>query len=282
MINQTEVMTNEKKEISVEEKKLVRQMFRRSFTIFAPFSFAKHGGSGFCYSLMPFIDKFYTKKEDKQAALSRNIVWFNTTQNVSTFVMGLAASMEKENSEKADFDPESINAVKSSLMGPLAGIGDSLFWGVLRVVAAGVALGLGQQGSILAPIIFLLIYNIPSIACRYTLGFLGYSLGSKYIEQLYESGLINILTKAASTLGLIMIGGMTSNIVTFKSSLEVATGGDSVIKLQEILDQIFVGIIPLCVTLLCFYLMNYKKVNFNLIMLGIIVFSILLSVIGVA
>ena len=63
--------------------------------------------------------------------------------------------MEKKNSEQKDFDANSINAVKSSLMGPPAGIGDSIFWGVLRVIAAGIAVGLGMTGNILAPIVFL-------------------------------------------------------------------------------------------------------------------------------
>lgn len=269
------------KQISTTDRKLLRKMFFRSFAIFAPFSFAKHGASGFCYALMPFINHYYTKLQDKKDALTRHIVWFNTTQNVSTFVMGLAASMEKENSVKADFDAQSINAVKSSLMGPLAGIGDSLFWGVLRVVAAGVALSLAQEGSFLAPIVFLLVYNIPSIACRYFLGLIGFSLGSKYIEELYASGLINILTKAASVLGLIMVGGMTSNIVTFNSVLTISSGENSSLSLQSILDQIFVGIIPLTTTLLCFYLMNSKKVSFNFIIIGIVGMSIILATLGI-
>ena len=269
------------KQISTTDRKLLRKMFFRSFTIFAPFSFAKHGASGFCYALMPFINHYYTKLQDKKDALTRHIVWFNTMQNVSTFVMGLAASMEKENSVKADFDAQSINAVKSSLMGPLAGIGDSLFWDVLRVVAAGVALSLAQEGSFLAPIVFLLVYNIPSIACRYFLGLIGFSLGSKYIEELYASGLINILTKAASVLGLIMVGGMTSNIVTFNSVLTISSGENSSLSLQSILDQIFVGIIPLTTTLLCFYLMNNKKVSFNFIIIGIVGISIILAMLGI-
>ena len=116
----------------------------------------------------------------------------------------------EENSEQKDFDASSINAVKSSLMGPLAGIGDSIFWGVLRVIAAGIAVGLGASGNVLAPIVFLLLFNIPSILVKYYGTFLGYKLGSEYIQKVYASGLMNILTKAASIVGLIMVGGMTA------------------------------------------------------------------------
>ncbi len=126
---------------------------------------------------------------------------------------------KEKNSEQKDFDENSINAVKSSLMGPLAGIGDSIFWGVLRVIAAGIAVGLGASGNILAPLVFLVLFNVPSILIKYYGTFFGYKLGSEYIQKMYASGLMNILTKAASIVGLIMVGGMTASMVTFKPHL---------------------------------------------------------------
>ncbi|RII32313.1 PTS system mannose/fructose/sorbose family transporter subunit IID [Clostridium chromiireducens] len=270
------------KDIPVEERKLLRKTFWRSFTLYSSVSPAKQGASGFCYSMMPFINKFYTDSKDKKEALVRNMSYFNTTIPVSTFIMGLTASMEKENSMRKDFDTTSINAVKSSLMGPMAGIGDSIFWGVIRVIAAGIAVSMGQSGNILAPIVFLLLFNIPSIAVKYYGTFLGYSLGSKYIEKLYSSGLINILTKAASIVGLIMVGGMTSQMVTFKTTIELKMGGASVLKLQEMLDQIFIGIIPLGITLLCFYLLQKKKISINILLIGVIILGILISALGIA
>lgn len=268
-------------ELTRDDKKMLNSIFWRSFPLYAQYSYAKNGGAGFCYALMPAINRFYNTAKDKKEALYRNIVWFNTTGNFSSFIMGLAASMEKENSEKPDFDEASINAVKSSLMGPLAGIGDSIFWGVLRIIAAGVAIGLGNSGNVLAPIVFILLYNIPSIITRYYGTYLGFTLGSKYIEKIYSSGAIHIMTKAASTLGLIMVGGMTSTIVTFSAKFEWAQGGESVLALQDILDQILVGMVPLGVTMLCFYLMN-KKVSFNLVLVGIVALGIILSLLGIA
>ena len=123
-------MSNLTKSIPADERKMLRKAFWRSFTLYAAVSPAKQGASGFCYSLMPFINKFYKNDEEgKKAALTRSMSYFNTTITLSTFIMGLVASMEKKNSEQKDFDASSINAVKSSLMGPLAGIGDSIFWG---------------------------------------------------------------------------------------------------------------------------------------------------------
>lgn len=275
-------MTNNEVEISKDERKMLRQIFFRSFTVFAPFNYAKQGGSGFCYTMIPFINKFYKEKDEKISALKRHITWYNATQNVGTFIMGLAASMEKENSEKDYFNAESINTVKASLMGPFSGIGDTLFWGVLRVVAAGIAMTFGEQGNPLAPIIFLIIYNVPSVITRWYLTKLGYTVGAKYIEKLYSSGLMGLLIKAASILGLIMIGGMTADSVTFETNLEFNLGGEQTLVVQEILDQIFVGIVPICFTLFCFYLLSKKKMNFALLIALVVVFGILLSIIGIA
>ena len=109
-----------------------------------------------------------------------------------------------------------------------------------------------------------------------------YKLGSQYIQKVYASGLMNILTKAASTVGLIMVGGMTAQMVTFTSKLEVSMKGESVMNLQNMLDQIFVGIVPLGITLLCYYLLKKKNVSITVLILGVIVLSIVLSVLGIA
>ncbi len=270
------------KSISPEERSFLKKAFWRSATLYAAVSPAKQGASGFCYSMMPCINHFYKDSEKKKQALSRSMSYFNTTIPCSTFIMGLVASMEKENSQKEEFDTNSINAVKSSLMGPLAGIGDSIFWGVLRVIAAGIAVSMGQSGNLLAPIVFLLLFNIPSILVRYYGTFLGYKLGSEYIQKVYASGLMGILTKAASIVGLIMVGGMTAQMVTFTSKIEVSMNGASILNLQSMLDQIFVGIVPLGITLLCYYLLKKKNMSINVLIIGIIVLSILVSVLGIA
>ncbi len=276
-------MSNLTKSIPAEERKLLRKAFWRSFTLYAAVSPAKQGASGFCYSMMPFINRFYSGSEErKKEALSRSMSYFNTTITCSTFIMGLVASMEKKNSEQPDFDAGSINAVKSSLMGPLAGIGDSIFWGVLRVIAAGIAVGMGAAGNVLAPIVFLLLFNIPSLLVKYYGTFLGYKLGSEYIQKVYASGLMNILTKGASTVGLIMVGGMTASMVTFRSVFELTMDGESVLSLQPMLDQIFVGMVPLGLTLLCYYLLKKKNVSITTLILGVIALSILLSLLGIA
>lgn len=270
------------KNISKQDKKMLNSIFLRSFTVFA----GRSGGQtrqhavGFIYSLLPALNRYYPSEAEHSEALVRHTTFYNITQNVGTFAMGLVASMEKENSENKDFDPQSIVAIKTALMGPMSGIGDSIFWGVLRVIAAGVGINLALQGSILGPIMFLLIYNIPSIACRYYLTFAGFSVGSGFLESMHTSGSMKTLTKAASTVGLIMIGGMTASMVKFSTILKIGVAGSTPISVQTYIDTIFVGIIPLLLTLSVLYLLN-KKVNVNIVMLGVMVLAILLAILGV-
>ncbi|GAF40369.1 PTS system mannose fructose sorbose family IIDsubunit [Agrilactobacillus composti DSM 18527 = JCM 14202] len=267
--------------LSAEEKKMLRQTYWRSFTLYSAVTPAKQGASGFEYSMMPWINHFYKNAADKKDALVRHMAYFNTNLAMSPFIMGVTASMEKQNSEKADFNAESINAIKTSLMGPLAGIGDSIFWGVLRVIAGGIAISLAKSGNFLAPIIFLLIFNIPVQLVRWYGGQLGYTLGSSYISDLYEKGLINIMTKAASIVGLMMVGAMTSSMVKLSVKWNMVMGGKTILKTQDMLNQIFIGILPLGITLLCFWLLRKKNVSINWLILGTLVIAILLALVGI-
>lgn len=266
--------------ILLEDKKMLRKVFLRSFTLYGSWNQLRGSGAAFCYAMMPVINRFYKDPEDRKEAMKRHVAYFNITSAMSTFPMGIAASMEKEKSEKKDFDAYSINAVKASLMGPLSGIGDSFFWGTIRVIAAGIGIGLAKQGSALGPILFLLLFNIPAVATRYAGTFLGYSVGGKYIQTAYENGLIKIITRAAGILGLMMVGAMISQTVTFSTTFGF-TLGDITYKLQDILDQIMIGILPLGITLGCFGLLR-KKVSANKVMIGIVVLSFILSFLGLA
>lgn len=270
------------KNLSVEDKKMLRSMFWRSWTMNASRTGAtQYHAVGVMYTLLPVINRFYKTDEEKKEALVRHTTWFNATMHLNNFIMGLVAAMERQNSEDENFDSSSITAVKASLMGPLSGIGDSFFWGILRVIAAGIGISIASTGSAMGAIIFLLLYNIPAFAIHYYALYSGYSVGANFIQKLYESGGMKVLTKASSMLGLMMMGSMTASNVKFKTILEVGVkGSEEVMKIQTYLDQLFVGLVPLCVTLFAFYLLR-KKVNINVVMFGIMFLGIILGLLGV-
>ena len=269
--------------LSPDERKMMRSVFWRSWTMNASRTGAtQYHALGVIYTLLPVINKFYKTKEDRAEAIVRHTTWFNATMHINNFIMGLVASMEKKNSEDPDFDTSSITAVKASLMGPLSGIGDSFCWGILRVVAAGIGISLASTGSPLGAIVFLLLYNIPAFIIHYYALYGGYSVGANFIERMYESGGMKILTKVSSILGLMMMGSMTASNVKFQTILQVSVkGSKEAMKIQTYLDQLFIGIVPLAVTLVSFWLIRNKKVNVNWVMLGIMVLGIILGMCGI-
>jgi PTS system mannose-specific IID component len=271
------------KDLTKDEKKMLRSMFWRSWTINASRTGAtQYHGLGVIYTLLPVINKVYKTKEDKANAAVRHTSWFNATMHISNFIMGLVAAMEKKNAEDPEFDETSITAVKASLMGPISGVGDAFFWGILRVIAAGIGISMGAKGSILGAIVFLAIYNIVAFMIHYYALYAGYTLGTSFIERLFNSGGLKIITKASSLVGLLMIGSMTASNVKFNTILSIpVSGADEPIMIQQYLDELFKGIVPLVITLISFWLLKYKKVNVNIVMFGLMFLGIILGLMGI-
>lgn len=273
-------MSNLIKNVSPEDKKMLNRIFLRSFTVFASGAggSVKAGADGWLYSIQPALNRYYADDPEARAdAMKRHTTWYNITQNVGTFAMGLVASMERENSEHDDFDTESIDGIKVSLMGPMSGIGDAIFWGVLRVIAAGIGINLAMSGSPLGAIMFLLIYNIPSILCRYFLTYLGFNMGTNFISEMYEGGLMKLITKATSTIGLVM----TAANVKFNTILSIPVQDSDPVMIQTYLDSIFKGLVPLVLTLVVLWLLRKKNVNVNIILVGVMVLALVLGLVGI-
>ena len=143
------------------EKKLTHKdlmgIFWRSFRQDAVWNFERQQNLGSAYTMSRVVGKLYEDDKEKRArALQRHVDFMAITPHLSTLLYGILAAMEEENANNSDFDESSISAVRASLMGPIAGIGDSLLWGTLRIIAAGIAISFSQNGSILGPLLFLL------------------------------------------------------------------------------------------------------------------------------
>ena len=162
-------------------------------------------------------------------------------------------------------------------MGPLAGVFDSFFWGTLKVIAAGVGISLALNGNILGPILFLLIFNIPHILLRYNLTFIGYNAGNKFLQDLVKSNIMDKLTTGASILGLMVIGAMPAMLMSIKTPLNIGTS-DSLVSVQNILDQLVPDMLPLALTLLVFYFVK-KNVKTTWLLLGILILGFVGSII---
>lgn len=272
------MMTSETK---VLNKRDLMKVFWRSFTMEWTWNYERQANLGYGFAMVPILEKLYKDKpEEKAEALQRHLEFFNTTPHVSTLILGISSAMEEQNSTQEDFDISSINNVKVGLMGPLAGIGDSLLWGTLRIIATGIGTSLALQGNILGPILFLLIFNIPHIILRYICMMGGYKLGAGFLSKMQQGGLMDKVTYGASIVGLMSIGAMIATMVTVNIPLSYGEG-DSAIVIGDILNGIIPGIIPLLFTGFIYWLVTKKKMKTTVALLLILVIGIIGSLTGI-
>lgn len=268
---------------SADEKKVGRKelmsVFWRSFTINASYQYERQMNQGFVYSMIPVINKLYDKKEDRAEALERHSEFFNVTPMVSPLVMGITAAMEEVNANDEQFDPTSITSVKSALMGPLSGIGDSVFWGTLRPLAAGIACSLALAGNAVAPVLFYVLFNVFNVACRYFGLFKGYEMGTSLLSKMAASGVMQKVFLGAGIVGMLVIGAMVSSMVSVNLALAIGEG-DSAIMLNDVINGIMPKMLPLLVTLLLYKLIR-KGFKVNTLLFGIVVVCIVCCFFGI-
>lgn len=228
---------------------------------------------GYAWALMPILKKLYPEDEDFREALQRHLEFYNTTPFIITFPLGISAAMEEERATSVDtFDTKSISDVKTALMGPLAGIGDSIFWGTLRIIATGIGTSLALQGNLLGPLLFFLVWNVPHWISRYILSFVGFNLGTEVITKANQKGVMDKITRAASVVGLSVAGAMTAEMVNVNIPIAIGAG-ENATTVQAILDGIIPGIPKLLVFWLAYRLLK-RKTSPLLIMLIMLVLGI--------
>ena len=232
------------------DKKTLNKMVWRSLNLQGSFNYERMQAAGWLYCILPGLEKIHTDKDDLSASMQHNLEFFNTHPFLVTFVMGIVLSLEQQ---KADINM--IRSVRVAAMGPLGGIGDALFWFTLVPITAGITANMAINGSIAGPILFLLIFNIVQMALRFFLMNWSYELGSKAIEILTANA--KEFTRAASMLGVFVVGALTSNYGGTTVALTIENG-DSPIVIQSILDGILPKLIPLGITLGLYFLIKKK------------------------
>lgn len=280
----TTMTSNDAAVQTADERKLTKKDLTRvairSLGMEWDWNYERQMNMAFCYSMLPVIKKLYPTKEEQTEAMQRHLEFFNTTPHLSTLILGITAAMEEQNANDPEFETESINNVKVSLMGPLAGIGDSFIWGTLRIIATGVGVSLASQGNILGPLLFLLLFNIPAQGLRFYLMHAGYKLGSGFLAKVQESGLMEILTYGASILGLMVIGGMTAENVAITVPLVIGSG-DAATTLGDICNTIMPGLLPLAFTMLLYWLVSKKNVKTTTLLVALVVVGLAGSFFGI-
>ena len=225
------------------------------------------------------IKKLYPK--EKQAdELKKYMVFFNTEPHmVGPVIHGIALSMEEARANGAKISAEDINGVRTGLMGPAAGIGDTVQQGIIFPILASIGATMALEHNYFGPIMFTLIFELIIYSIGYWMFMYGYKKGKSSVVSILKSGLLDKVTNAFSIVGLMVVGTMAATRVTIKTPL-VWHVGQSVIKLQSLFNQLAPSLIPLLITLLVWWLLR-KKVNASIIVVGIFVVGILCSYLGI-
>ena len=290
-----------------------RSVMLRSQFLQGSWNYERMQNGGWAYSLIPALKKLYPNKDDASAALKRHLEFFNTHPYIAAPILGVTLALEEERANGAQIDDAAIQGVKVGMMGPLAGIGDPVFWFTVRPILGAIAASLATGGSVIAPLFFFFVWNIVRVAFLWYTQEFGYQKGSEITKDL-SGGILQTITKGASILGMFVMGILVQrwtniNFPMVISKVKMADGAfikfpqgavngaqlqevltamnkgvalspDKVTTLQDNLNQLVPGFAALLLTFLCMWLLK-KKVNPIAIIFGLFAVGIIGHVVGI-
>ncbi|QUB94493.1 PTS mannose/fructose/sorbose transporter family subunit IID [Leptotrichia sp. oral taxon 218] len=291
-----------------------RKVMLRSQFLQGSWNYERMQNGGWAFALIPALKKLYPNKEDASAALKRHLEFFNTHPYIAAPILGVTLALEEEKANGADINDAAIQGVKVGMMGPLAGIGDPVFWFTVRPILGAVAASLAvASGSIVGPLLFFVLWNIIRIAFLWYTQEFGYQKGTEITQDL-SGGMLQKITKGASILGMFVMGILVQRWITIKFPMIVASAKlskgafvefpkgmvdgtqlqkiltdvaaglsispEKVTTLQDNLDQLVPGLAALLLTFLCMWLLK-KKVSPILIIFALFIVGIVGHFIGI-
>ena len=235
----------------------------------------------FCASMTPVLKKLYKDKAELSEALKRHLNFYNTEGIAGSIVNGITIAMEeqKANNEQGSTDA-AITGIKTGLMGPIAGIGDSIIWAAVMPIIIALFLPFAINGNALGAIMPIILYTGVTVLIGYYLCIKGYVIGKNSILQLLQDGKVKDLIDGASVLGLFMMGSLSASYIKIETPFKIAIANSQPIMIQEILNSIAPGLLELAAVFGIYWYLKTKGPRYNIIMIGIIVFSIVCSVLG--
>ena len=291
-----------------------RKVMLRSQFLQGSWNYERMQNGGWAFALIPALKKLYPNKEDASAALKRHLEFFNTHPYIAAPILGVTLALEEEKANGADINDAAIQGVKVGMMGPLAGIGDPVFWFTVRPILGAVAASLAvASGSIVGPLLFFVLWNIIRIAFLWYTQEFGYQKGTEITQDL-SGGMLQKITKGASSLWMFVMGILVQRWITIKFPMIVASAKlskgafvefpkgmvdgtqlqkiltdvaaglsispEKVTTLQDNLDQLVPGLAALLLTFLCMWLLK-KKVSPILIIFALFIVGIAGHFIGI-
>lgn len=279
----------------VSKKSLNSSFWRWFYGNLTCFSHEHMQTFGYMWSMLPIIQELYETKDEQAEKLQTYYPFFNTEPQIGSIVVGITAGLEEARANGAEeIDDEMINGIRAGLMGPLAGIGDSLIVGTYIPVLLGIALGLAEGGSIIGPLFYIVVWNVTSIFFQKWIYNKGYELGGSAVEVIVGEQ-ATALRESVIVMGQVIVGAMAGTWVSITTSVQLTTSiqnktemvieGSKVIEkvtgtqevpvlLQEKLDGAFPGVLTLLFVRGCWWLMAKKGISPIKIMLLMVVIAV--------
>ena len=247
----------------------------------ASYNFERLQGLGFAHAMKPAIEYLYLRRAERAAALQRHVTFFNSEPQFGAVVPAAVIALEEQRAAGADISDEAINAVKSGLMGPLAGVGDSLVQGLVTPLLLSMGISMAQRGNLAGPILYAILISIVVLGSSYTFWSAGYRWGKAAVSHILSSGWVQALTQAASVVGMTVLGALTATVVQFSSPATIVVGEASISLQEDVLDAVLRGLPALSLTLLAWWLLSRQVSSLRVI--GILfVIGIDLGYVGLA
>lgn len=246
----------------------------RSLLNQAAYNFERMQNIGFTATMAPCLKKIYKDdKEQLSEVMQDNLEFINTHNVLVPYLEGLMVSLY-EGGEK----PETVKKIKIALFGPLAGIGDAIFWFTVMPIMSGICASLANQENVLGPILYFLVF-LGVFILRFPLAHMGYKTGTKALDKIQKN--TEKVGNAASILGITILGGLIASYVSLTLKLQVDIGSGKFVNIQaDFFDKIIPNLLPLAFTFLIYYLLK-KKVNPTILIFGTLIIAIACSFFGI-
>jgi PTS system mannose-specific IID component len=259
-----------------ETKKLItKKALIKSWLIWETFpqtcyNYERMMGQVVAHMFVPIIYLLYANNPEKRKeVMKREIEFFNVHIEFGACILGMVVALEEQKALGEDIPAEFITNIKTSLMGPLAGIGDTIWQGVVIPIMLAICIDITRTGS--GNIWGSVIYAIVIVAGAYTLSYVnfmfGYNAGSEAIMDFLEKGTLNKILKGASIMGCMVMGGLIVNYVKVKTGIEIVTSTSTFNFQTDFFDKVIPSILPLGATMMTYGLLKKRWSSIKIIAL---------------
>lgn len=247
-------------------------------------NFERMMGLAFCHVMEPICRKLYRNNpEEYKRSLERHMQFFNTEPQLGALIPGITIAMEEARAKGDDISEELIVNTKNALMGPFAGIGDSMVVGTYSPILLSIAMSMCiADGNPVGPLFFCAVWLTTVVGLQWYLFHKGYSMGIGAANLFFTNkALADKITTGLTMMGLIVIVGVASTTVSASVKYQFVSG-DMILSIQEkVLDKIMPGVLPLLITLAAWYLMDKRKWPATRIVLAIVLFAVIMVALGI-